>query len=69
MNENSLEELQIKVAFLEEALNKLSDEHYVQQQELEKLKLGYSQLLEAVHTSEVSGGQSLNPADEVPPHY
>ena len=31
MNTNAVQELEVKAAFLEDALNKLSDEHYKQQ--------------------------------------
>jgi len=69
MSESKIEELEVKVAFLEEALNKLSDEHYAQQKELEKLKLSHAQVLETVRNNATQAGEQPSAADEVPPHY
>lgn len=69
MNDQAFEDLQIKVAFLEDALSKLSDEFYLQQRELEVLKSKYSGLITKVRG--LSGGDS-SPAEaleERPPHY
>jgi len=66
MNEDALQELEVKVAFLEDSLNKLSDENYTQQKEIEKLKAKYVSLSEQVNIGD--GGQALQ-QDEVPPHY
>lgn len=69
MNDQAFEDLQIKVAFLEDSLSKLSDEFYLQQRELEELKSKYAGLVNKVRG--MSGGES-SPADaldERPPHY
>jgi len=68
MSKDALQELEVKVAFLEEALNKLSDEHYQQQKELDKLKIRYLSLAEKVNSAG-DGGQEYTQQDEVPPHY
>ena len=69
MNNNLLEALEVKVAFLEDALSQLSDEHYQQQREIEKLKNQYLILVDRL-THRDSGGDSDAPIeDEKPPHY
>jgi len=69
MSENRINELEVKVAFLEEALHKLSDEHYKQQKELEKLKHNYAQVLESLKNNVSNSSELLSLADEIPPHY
>ena len=68
MSKDDLQEIEVKVAFLEDALTKLSDEHYQQQKQLEKLKSGYARLAEKVMGG---GDDSAEPLldDEKPPHY
>ncbi|MFT5135107.1 MAG: putative coiled-coil protein SlyX [Arenicella sp.] len=66
---SSVEELEFKVAFLEDSLSKLSDEHYQQKRELDALK---NQL--ALISDKLKGGfdkdDSHQPIeDERPPHY
>ena len=65
----SVEELEIKVAFLEDTLAKLSDEFYLQQRELENLKAQQTALIDKVNNNsndESARGEIL---DERPPHY
>lgn len=65
----SVEELEIKVAFLEDTLVKLSDEFYLQQRELENLKAQQTALIDKVNNNsndESARGEIL---DERPPHY
>ncbi|MBT8142317.1 MAG: SlyX family protein [Gammaproteobacteria bacterium] len=69
MSNDALQELEVKVAFLEDALNKLSDEFYRQQKELEKLKISHIQALETIKNSDANVGEQPRPEDEVPPHY
>lgn len=69
MNNNALQELEVKVAFLEDALNKLSDEHYEQQKELEKLKISHALVLNTLNSSSGDSGEHVVQQDEVPPHY
>jgi uncharacterized coiled-coil protein SlyX len=69
MNEKALEDLQVKVAFLEDSLSKLSDEFYLQQRELDGLKSKYAGLVNKVRGM---GGSDTTPEqvlDERPPHY
>lgn len=64
----ALEDLQVKVAFLEDALAKLGEEFYLQQKELQKLKAQHNSLLDKVGRldGDSNAGDIL---DEAPPHY
>lgn len=63
----SLEALEFKVAFLERALQELSDVVYRQQQLLEAADARYQRLLERVESSE--RGPDTPGGFEIPPHY
>lgn len=69
MSDSAVHELQVKVAFLEDSLLKLSDEFYLQQREFEQLKAKYAGLIDKVRG--MQGGDSEQPQvlDERPPHY
>jgi uncharacterized coiled-coil protein SlyX len=63
-----IDDIEIKLAHLEQALNELSDVLYQQQGLIERLEAGYEGLRQRMH----SGGEpadSQNPADDKPPHY
>ena len=64
-----IEQLEIKVAFLEEALNQLSDEHYRQQKELDGLKNQYAMLRERMESKGHGDDLDYSAEDERPPHY
>lgn len=65
----SVEELEIKVAFLEDALGKLSDEFYLQQRELEMLKVQQIALVEKMNNVSSDDDGMAQVLDERPPHY
>ena len=65
----SVEELEIKVAFLEDALAKLSDEFYLQQRDLENLKAQQITLIEKVNNASSQEPEQGQILDERPPHY
>lgn len=69
MNDQDFESLQIKVAFLEDTLSKLSDEFYLQQRELDELKSKYAGLINKVRTMDGGDSGSDLSTDERPPHY
>ncbi len=69
MSKDALQELEVKVAFLEHALNKLSDEYYLQQKELDKLKISYLTLAEKVNSGGGDDGGQDFQEEEIPPHY
>ena len=68
-NETDNEELEVKVAFLEDALATLSDEHYSQQKELEELKQQMALLVEKFRNSQNNDSSEAQLVDERPPHY
>lgn len=65
----SVEELEIKVAFLEDALAKLSDEFYLQQRDLENIKAQQISLIDKVNNSSADDSDRGEVLDERPPHY
>lgn len=65
----SNEQLEVKVAFLEEALATLSDEHYAQQKELDELKRQMALLVEKFRNLQNSDNSEAQVLDEKPPHY
>lgn len=69
MIDQAFEELQIKVAFLEDSLSKLSDEFYLQQRELEELKSKYAGLINKVRGMGDGDTTPEQVLDERPPHY
>ena len=64
-----IQDLQVKVAFLENTLSKISDEYYQQQRDLENLKRQYKMLLEKLNVVSSSDTQVSDFSDEKPPHY
>jgi len=63
------EELEVKVAFLEDALSTLSDEHYSQQKELDELKKQMTLLVEKFRNIQNNDTSEAQVLDEKPPHY
>lgn len=68
-SDQALELMQIKVAFLEDTVTKLSDEFYQQQREIEKLKSQYAAMVEKLRTQENNDNNAEEVLDERPPHY
>jgi len=64
-----IQDLQVKVAFLENTLSKISDEYYQQQRDLENLKRQYKMLSEKLNMVSSSDTQVSDFSDEKPPHY
>lgn len=69
MTKDSIEDLQVKIAFLEDSLNKLSDEHYQQQRELDEVKAKLVGLIEKVRAGSNESTEQADIVDEKPPHY
>ena len=69
MKDSEVHELQVKVAFLEDSLSKLSDEFYLQQREFEQLKAKYSGLVDKVRGLQSDKAEQAQIEDERPPHY
>ena len=64
-----LDELQVKVAFLEDAVAKLSDEFYLQHKELRELKQQHAVLVEKLRGTQNGDSGQGEILDEPPPHY
>lgn len=65
----ALQELQVKVAFLEDALSELSDEYFTQQKELQYLSIKVNALIGKLAESDNTEQQGEIMLDEKPPHY
>jgi uncharacterized coiled-coil protein SlyX len=63
----SIDEIEIKIAYLEQANAELSDVVYQQQQELESLRTQLSELLRRFDAAQTP--TAYPPEDEKPPHY
>lgn len=63
-----IEQLEIKVAFLEQANAQLSDELFRQHQQIEALRTELAALLQRLE-AEQSQPTTYSPEDEKPPHY
>jgi SlyX protein len=66
--ENSLEQIQSKIAFLERANTDLSDVVFRQQREIQALAAKIHEISERLRAAE-SGDAARAPEDERPPHY
>jgi SlyX protein len=66
--ENSLEQIQTKIAFLERANTDLSDVVFRQQREIQALTVKIQEISERLRAAE-SGDAARAPQDERPPHY
>jgi len=70
--ETLVDDLQAKVAFLEDSLEKLSDEFFEQQKEITLLRDQQTLLISQVRSlseSNQSQDSPHSPTDEMPPHY
>jgi len=65
----SFEELEVKIAFLEDAMSKISDEFYRQQRDIDDLKVKYLALIDKVIRGADDASQASEILDEKPPHY
>jgi SlyX protein len=63
----SIEQIEIKIAYLEKANAELSDVVYKQRQELDSLRAQLLELLRRLDASQTPTKES--PEDEKPPHY
>ena len=63
----STEQIEIKIAYLEQANAELSDVVYEQRKELESLRAQLSELLRRLDAAQAATTHS--PEDEKPPHY
>ena len=68
MNDEALEQIQTKIAFLERANAELSDVVFRQQQEIRALGARIKEVSERLETAQ-SEERQRPPEDERPPHY
>ena len=68
MDDETLEEIHLKLAFLERANTELSDVVFRQQREIQILTARIKEVSERLSAGQ-DGGEELSPEDERPPHY
>jgi SlyX protein len=68
MDNDALERVQIKIAYLERANTELSDVVFRQQQEIQALAAQIREVADRLQSAQVPERAS-NPEDERPPHY
>ncbi len=68
MDQDTVERLELKLAFLERANAELSDVVYRQHKELEELRAGLRGLAEKLDSRQIQE-PARRPEDERPPHY
>jgi len=66
---SEIENLQIKIAYLEQTLAQLSDEYYAQQKELQQLSLTVEALVDKLATAQNQDQGAEEVVDQRPPHY
>ncbi len=67
--EQRLIELESKLAFQEDEIEKLSESIIHQQQQIERLEIISKTLAERLRGLADTAGAEASPEDEVPPHY
>lgn len=67
MQTNALDELEMRMAYIDDALNQLSDTVYAQSRALERIAQRCQQLESRVQA--LSEGSDASVTDETPPHY
>lgn len=68
MDDEALERIHLKLAFLEHANTELSDVVFRQQQEIQALSARIKEVVERLRAAQ-GGGDERSPEDERPPHY
>jgi SlyX protein len=66
MSDERITNLEIKLSFTEDLIEKLNETVYKQQQQIEFL---YRELKAIKEQASSSGGVGSSPKDEIPPHY
>jgi SlyX protein len=67
MQTKNLEELEMRMAYIDDTLNQLSDTVYAQSRALERLTQRCQQLESRIET--LPEGDGAEPVDQTPPHY
>jgi len=66
---SQIEDLQVKIAFLEQAFSQLSDEYFAQQKEMQHLSRKLEALVDKLAKTESVNENTDTVVDERPPHY
>jgi uncharacterized coiled-coil protein SlyX len=69
MNDETLEQIQTKIAFLERAIAELSDVAYGQQREIQVLRTQLKAVSDRLSSTTHSDEPARTPEQERPPHY
>ena len=69
MSEERVTNLEIKLSFTEDLIEKLNETVYKQQQQIEFLYRELKAIKEQASSSGSGGGDSGSLKDEIPPHY
>jgi SlyX protein len=69
MNAEALEQIEIKIAFLERANTELSDVVFSHQRLIDALRAQVARLEARIQAAETADITSAAPVDERPPHY
>lgn len=67
--EQRADELEVKVAFLEQALSDLSDEYYRQQQLIKQLELQQERMQQKIQNTTQADSLEMDASNDKPPHY
>ncbi len=69
MNEERIENLELKYSYQEQAINEMSDIIYQQQKKIETMEELLNAMMEKVSENESGATHIGSLLDEVPPHY
>ena len=69
MTNSQIDNLEMKIAFLEDALEKLSDEFFEQQKQIGILQDKHTKLMSQVRTLNEANTNNDGFVEEKPPHY
>ena len=69
MSNSITDDLEMKIAFLEDALEKLSDEFFAQQKQISVLQYQQTKLISQIQTLNEVSATNETVAEEKPPHY
>ncbi len=69
MNEERIENLELKYSYQEQAINEMSDIIYQQQKKIERMEELLKAVMEKTAENESGPSHVTSLMDEVPPHY
>ncbi len=69
MKEDRVENLELKYAYQEQAINEMSDIIYQQQKKIDRLEQLLKMVMDKMKETDGGGAHFTSHADEIPPHY